>query len=143
MHGVHFPEENLVFLERQKPGVFQLVEEVDRVFLAPDPQIVVDILEQLVGAIVHDPPKVLGELLERMQPLGQLALDHQPAQGRRVGNQLLLDEVDLFVESAASVVYGAVCPRVHPVERLIVGPVVELDQIFPQRDFRYSSAEAR
>ena len=72
-----------------------------------------------------------------MQPLGQLALDHQPAPGRRVGNQLLLDEVDLFVESAASVVYGAVCPRVHPVERLIVGPVVELDQIFPQRDFRY------
>jgi len=133
--GVHLRKENLVFLELQQARIVQLVEEVDRVLFAGYPQVVIDVLPHFVGLGVPRPPKVFRQLFERVQPFGQRPFDHQPSPGRAVADELLADEVDLFVLVASALVFESGTTLGHPGERDVVGVRVIGVQVLPERDF--------
>ena len=133
--GVHLREENLVFLELQQARIVQLVEEVDRVLFAGYPQVVIDVLPHFVGLGVPRPPEVFRQLFERVQPFGQRPFDHQPSPGRAVADELLADEVDLFVLVASALVFESGTTLGHPGERDVVGVRVIGVQVLPERDF--------
>ena len=137
IYSVHLSEECLVLLQLLVASIAYLIEQRDGVLVALNPQLIVDLLEQLASTQSPRPPQVARQDLQCTQTLGQSLLDHQTSPSGLLANQLLTNEVDLLVVSATTVEHNLVGTRYRVLDCQCVSIVIVLNEILPQSHLSY------
>ena len=137
IYSVHLSQERLVLLQLLVASVANLVEQRDGVLVALNPQLVVDLLEQLASTQSPRPPQVVRQDLQCTQTLGQGLLDHQTSPSGLLANQLLTNEVDLLVVSATTVEHCLVGTCYRVLDCQCISIVIVLNEVLPESHLSY------
>ena len=129
-------QERLVPLQLFQPVYGQQIEKSDRITFASVPKVGIDLLEQIPGAGIPAPPKVVGQLLERTEPFGKVLLHHHPVPLRTLRTKRLMHELDLLLGQRRRIRSHMVHPHVGIIERQRVSLFVRLEKPAPERLFR-------
>ena len=132
IYSVHLCQECCILLQLLVASIAYLIEQRDGVLIALNPELIVDLLEELTCAQSPRPPQVARQDLQRTQTLGKSLLDHQTSPSGLLGSQLLTNEVDLLVVSTTTVEHSLVGTYYRVLESQSVSLVIILNEILPQ-----------